>query len=649
MVTNNSVITAPIGIAEVESVIGTAGHDLGTLCKKNSINVWARFKPTIGGRIQDRKINSRKDEGERYSVLYGLAYYDSQGSLVPRNNIIPNVTESNFNSPIKWNIGIDWTSTQIQQNFYRLQDFNGYKHDAVIPVGNYQFLPQTTVATQTGPFFNNNSTIFGFVSLKASSASGIPLPKYGGNYMTATDGVKKCWEDVSAGHSIEYYGQLYLEDLLEAAKIDSLPYDNIGEMYLGIMFKFDSYYAFVNTRIKFSTILNGSGNTKTLIAYDDTTSSATKRIIGNIAYGSGNLLLSLNLKNIAETGGVWVFNSAESKYVYARSILTTETYHNIPAGVTPATNEQVCGVYVNSSFPSSYNIYSLQLDTNFGNGGAYFNKLKTFVSVISNTNRDGTRRNAGKWFDSTESGSITDSVDYEYVNGNWSQKSVGHPPRTINSHCSLSADKTNRYIRNQDGSYTRSTSSSAVYVRYSLKLRGYICCEFRASKGTTVTDNYFLPTAESAVEKRVSLLMKFPTGVQSIQVGNNYMDVTTNGISVGSAISDFRWTGASVVTDGHLIYCDKNYGNSTASVDKCHSEMFKLNYLPDFNDQTSYYDDNVYLYVQRTAVSTPASLHINFEYSFGPDVDNNYETFTIEDQSGNTDIYDNTSGGWNLS
>lgn len=38
-------ITAPVSIEDVRTVLGVSSYDLGTLCKSEKINMWAKYKP----------------------------------------------------------------------------------------------------------------------------------------------------------------------------------------------------------------------------------------------------------------------------------------------------------------------------------------------------------------------------------------------------------------------------------------------------------------------------------------------------------------------------------------------------------------------------------------------------------------------------
>lgn len=63
---SNNIITSPVSIYDVKVALGNASNDLGTLCRADNINKWARHKP-----VRYNKIGMLTDN-ERRSVAYGL-------------------------------------------------------------------------------------------------------------------------------------------------------------------------------------------------------------------------------------------------------------------------------------------------------------------------------------------------------------------------------------------------------------------------------------------------------------------------------------------------------------------------------------------------------------------------------------------------
>lgn len=42
---SNGIISAPVSIDDIKSVLGESSNDLGTLCKSSAINMWSKKKP----------------------------------------------------------------------------------------------------------------------------------------------------------------------------------------------------------------------------------------------------------------------------------------------------------------------------------------------------------------------------------------------------------------------------------------------------------------------------------------------------------------------------------------------------------------------------------------------------------------------------
>ena len=163
-VSNGVLITAQNGvsIADVESVIGTGGHDLGTLCKKNTINMWAKYRPFLANKKKNNAVyflgltngsatGSPNPSAEGYGNALSVNYYGNSGALDDDENYRYDkaaalgitalgsqstqlgITPVYFNENTKKIANIAWnikTSGTFDPKFYRLTDFNGYYHNA---------------------------------------------------------------------------------------------------------------------------------------------------------------------------------------------------------------------------------------------------------------------------------------------------------------------------------------------------------------------------------------------------------------------------------------------------------------------------------------------------------------------------------------
>ena len=70
MVSDNSVIKAPISTTDIGTVLQTSSHDVGTLCTHDNINKWAKYKPVRYSTVQ------KLTEEQLKSTNYGLAAYE---------------------------------------------------------------------------------------------------------------------------------------------------------------------------------------------------------------------------------------------------------------------------------------------------------------------------------------------------------------------------------------------------------------------------------------------------------------------------------------------------------------------------------------------------------------------------------------------
>lgn len=145
------IVSAPVGIADVQHALGSARSDLATLCSSQYINPMAKYKP-----VRYNKIDALTD-AERLSTRYGM------GATVP-SYAANNANPSN----------IVWTYEKVRVNtdWSRLTDFNGYFHRACVP-----FAFEVSGALQDG---------VGFQLYVNSSA---------GNYYQEHEGSSNRWDE----------------------------------------------------------------------------------------------------------------------------------------------------------------------------------------------------------------------------------------------------------------------------------------------------------------------------------------------------------------------------------------------------------------------------------------------------------------------
>lgn len=119
MSNSSGVISAPVSIADVQTVLGDTSTDLAALCTSVSINMWAKYKP-----IPDtaKFLNIKTDyQGTNYNC--GITY----GKTTSRTGIRALYDQTNN--------GYSYEKPTV----YRLADFNGYNHTARAPITGYTF------------------------------------------------------------------------------------------------------------------------------------------------------------------------------------------------------------------------------------------------------------------------------------------------------------------------------------------------------------------------------------------------------------------------------------------------------------------------------------------------------------------------------
>lgn len=120
----NGIITSPVSVFDVRSVLGISSTDVGTLCKSKKINKWSRYKPVhIANKIEvDR------------STLWYRGTHNTCGLDIPSTTSRLNIV-SYYNSNLS-----EWTYEPPSggaSSPYRLLDFLKYKHDALPAIAGF--------------------------------------------------------------------------------------------------------------------------------------------------------------------------------------------------------------------------------------------------------------------------------------------------------------------------------------------------------------------------------------------------------------------------------------------------------------------------------------------------------------------------------
>ena len=68
----NGIISAPVSIYDIQRAIGVSSKYLGTLCKSNNINMWAKWKP-VSKNIIDTMSQLNSDKTWKTDAQLGTA------------------------------------------------------------------------------------------------------------------------------------------------------------------------------------------------------------------------------------------------------------------------------------------------------------------------------------------------------------------------------------------------------------------------------------------------------------------------------------------------------------------------------------------------------------------------------------------------
>lgn len=143
MANSNGLITAPVTMQDVRTVLGNSSTDLGTLCKASQINMWAKYKPVPYAKIDttdefDKTNNTWKSTARwwRDKIINGIDSGAYCGFVIPTKD----VSSLTGGEPDGWTVKRPSGGTNSP---YRLTDFASYYHNSVCPFS--VVLPTTAV------------------------------------------------------------------------------------------------------------------------------------------------------------------------------------------------------------------------------------------------------------------------------------------------------------------------------------------------------------------------------------------------------------------------------------------------------------------------------------------------------------------------
>ena len=635
---SNNIITAPISwntysgstldddIITVLTGGAGAGSDLwkrlNTVCDNGNISQWARYKPTAGGCIHDRK----KADGtkEKYSVLYGMAHYEN-GSLVG-NQILKEITcvngVDNWDGDLTWNL-------RPTLDYYRLRDFNGYKHNAQFGYNVTNFFAPTDLGLQHGIFYNQRRII---LEMNSSRPPGLPFPSYSSNE-SSTDNMPQCWEDSVSGQRIDDYATLYLEDMLSTCTLDNITTFNIGKFKLGIAFRRKNNgivesRRVLNTGYSIDDLITGEYGEHTI---DVLSGSELIRNVGTIKIGTGLLGIEMQLSKL--TGLILGDGDYDIRFVLIKTLDSATLYdEGFPDGSSLA----------------PYHMYAFQPTGNFCKGTFRLKRgfAEIYVTEKTNLSRDLVRNNS-RYFDNKE--------EYTYDNGvngwDWQYTpATAHPEFKIQNKCKLTVDSSTKYhTENVDGHLVfvaGAGSAGNTFYRFVLNLGGFYCWEYRPMAIPTGKVPYAFieeDPLEQNVVKDCEIQLAAPISLKNGNgAGDVYIQITNNsypelihgfdledydeeelmeysGRKIGFDIYDQQggysqrvWSYDNYASGGQLNWCTKAYGNDTGNWTYCDSQLIKIDHFEyttkmGVSTSTNSTGNDIYIYVQTDGFSQPSS------------------------------------------
>lgn len=121
MPNNNGILTKPISIGDVQTVLNISSSDLGTICRSNRINMYSAYKPMRWGNPCDI-VDASTGQDMRHMLNYGLLAHNSDVDL--KYNVQSQNPYWTYEPP----------RGSAYNEWFRLLDFDRYDHNALCPV-----------------------------------------------------------------------------------------------------------------------------------------------------------------------------------------------------------------------------------------------------------------------------------------------------------------------------------------------------------------------------------------------------------------------------------------------------------------------------------------------------------------------------------
>ena len=123
---NNQIISAPVSFRDVQQCLSKSDTDLGTLCKADNINIWAKNKPMRHSSPATLTYNQKR------AIYFGLVPPMLSAGVVQFNALAKTWIDNMERSPYTWNWPYEAPRGNVNSGaaieYYRLTDFDGYAH-----------------------------------------------------------------------------------------------------------------------------------------------------------------------------------------------------------------------------------------------------------------------------------------------------------------------------------------------------------------------------------------------------------------------------------------------------------------------------------------------------------------------------------------
>ena len=166
MSVSNNKIVAPVSFADVNQILGTSHTDLGSLCKDNHINIWAKYKPVVNNaKFYTEQWDYTNNCWKSTADWWKGSGNTTVGGILPKSVTVALNNAQNMADFIAlYDGGMNgWTYTAPSGGAlspYRLTDYACYNHAAAKPI---QDCVMSTEITQSGRL--HVSALFGDSSI----------------------------------------------------------------------------------------------------------------------------------------------------------------------------------------------------------------------------------------------------------------------------------------------------------------------------------------------------------------------------------------------------------------------------------------------------------------------------------------------------